>query len=147
MVTQKTDNTDNLVLKYVLVGTANTLGPEPYKQLIRTNNAYLTSVATIPVIGIPDEALELKIEICNSNNNPCFKTLKEIFLDNEWCCNIEPTETAGKILFIATKGDLDVGHQWLDENLPALFTIHLPKTGTSDPTPTIQSQNEKKPTK
>jgi len=87
----------------------NTLGPEPYKQLIHTNNAYLSSVATIPVIGIPDEALELRIETRNSDNNSCFKTLKEIFLDNEWCCNIEQTETASKILFITTKDDLDTG--------------------------------------
>jgi len=135
MATNKTDKTDNPLLKYVPVGTAHTLGPEPYKQLIRTNNAYLNSVATIPVIGIPDEALELRIETRNSDHNPCYKTLKEIFLDNEWCCNIEPTETAGKILFITTKGDLDVGRQWLDENLAALFTVHLPKNQHFRPDP------------
>jgi len=128
MATNKTDKTDNPLLKYVPVGTVHTLGPKPYKQLIQINNVYLTSVATIPVIGIPDEALELRIKTRNSNNMLCYKTLKGIFLDNEWCCNIKPTETAGKILCITTKGDLDIGRQWLDENLPALFTIHLPKT-------------------
>jgi len=107
------------------------------------NNAYLTSVATILVIGIPDKALELRIETCNSDNTQCYKTLKGIFLDNKWCCNIKPTETAGKILFITTKGDLDISRQWLNENLPALFTIHLPKICTSDPIQIIPLPNAK----
>jgi len=113
----------------------DTFGPEHYKQLIRMNNTYLNSIATIPVIGLPDDALEVKIETRNSKNNLCYKTLKDIFLDNEWCCNIEPTKLAGKMLFITTKGDLDIGQQWLDENLPALFAIHLPKNPHFTPDP------------
>jgi len=63
------------------------------------------------------------------------KTLKEIFLDNKWCANIEPTKTAGKILYIMTLSDLDTGQAWHDENLPPLFSIHLPKNAHFVPDP------------
>ncbi len=63
-----TTKTDNQLLKYIPISMESTLGPEPYKQLICANNAYLTSVATIPVIRIPDEALKLCIETCDAEH-------------------------------------------------------------------------------
>ncbi len=58
MLLQMANNkTDNPVLKYVPVGMAYTMGPEPYKQLILANNAYLSSIASIPVVGISDDTL------------------------------------------------------------------------------------------
>jgi len=122
-----TNKTDNPLLKYVPVGMANIIGPEPYKQLIRSNNAYLSSIATIPVEGITDETLELDITVHYPNKPAANKTIKEIILDNEWCINIELTETEGKIFILTTKSNLDMARQWLDENLEPIFTKHLPK--------------------
>jgi len=51
------NKTDNPMLKYVPVGMAYTMGPEPYKQLILANNAYLSSIASILVVGISDDTL------------------------------------------------------------------------------------------
>jgi len=48
-------------------------------------------------------------------------------METEWCTQIEPTQTPGRILLITTKSNLDQGRQWLDDNLPPLFTIYLPK--------------------
>jgi len=45
----------------------------------------------------------------------------------EWCTQIKPTQMPGRILLITTKSNLDQGRQWLDDNLPPLFTIYLPK--------------------
>jgi len=122
-----TTKTDNPLLKFVPVGMATTIGPEPYKQLICSNNAYLSSIATIPVEGITDETLELDITVHYPNKPAANKTIKEILLDNEWCINIEPTETEGKIFILTTKSDLDTARQWLDANLEPIFTKHLPK--------------------
>ncbi len=53
-----TNRTDNPVLKFVPVSMAYTIGPDSYKQLILAHNAYLTSLASIPVVGISDDTLE-----------------------------------------------------------------------------------------
>jgi len=119
--------TNNPLLKFVPVGMATTIGPEPYKQLICSNNAYLSLIATIPVEGITDETLELDITVHYPNKPAANKTIKEILLDNDWCINIEPTEMEGKIFILTTKSDLDAARQWLNANLEPIFTKHLPK--------------------
>jgi len=48
-------------------------------------------------------------------------------MDMEWCVQIEPMQNPGRILLLTTKSQLDTGHEWLDDNLPILFTQHLPK--------------------
>jgi len=64
MLLQMANNkTNNPVLKYVPVGTAYTIGLESYKQLILANNAYLTLLASIPVVGISDDTLKRTIPI------------------------------------------------------------------------------------
>ena len=130
-----TNKTDNPLLKYVPVGMANTLGPEAYKQLIRSNNAYLTSLATIPVEGITDETLELTIPVHYPDKPTAHKTIKNILLDNKWCINIEPTETEGKFFHYHHKVKLGqcssvAGYQ---------FTTHLRETPTQKPA--IQSKH------
>jgi len=97
--------------------------------LIQQNNVYLTSVATIAVAGIPDKALNLEIPVQQSGNWKT-QTLWEILMETEWCTQIDPTQTPGRILLITTKSNLDQGRQWLDDNLPPLFTIYLPKNPT-----------------
>jgi len=122
-----TNKMDNPLLKYVPIGMAMTIGTEAYKQLICSNNVYLTSLTTIPVEGITDKTLELTIPVHYPNKPTANKTIKEILLDNEWCINIEPTETEGKIFILTTKSDLDTAHQWLHTNLQPIFEKHLPK--------------------
>jgi len=130
-----TTRTDNPILKYVPVGMAYTIGPEHYKQLIRANNAYLTSLASIPIIGISDNTLEQTIPVQHPTLSNYRLTIKEVLLCNDWCVNIEPTETDGKIFVLTTKAKLDIARQWLDENLPVIFTHHLPKNPTFTPDP------------
>ncbi len=126
---------DNPVLKYVPVGMAYTMGPEPYKQLILANNAYLSSIASIPVVGISDDTLYRTIPVQHPTLPNHHMTIKDVLLQNEWCVNIEPMETEGKIFVLTTKPNLDVARQWLDENLPIIFTHHLPKNSTFVPDP------------
>jgi len=113
-------------IKYIPVGMATNIGSVPYMNLIQQNNVYLTSVATIAVAGIPDKALNLEIPVHQTDNRKT-QTLREILMATDWCTQIEPTQTPGRILLITTKSNLDHGRQWLDDNLPPLFTIFLPK--------------------
>jgi len=130
-----TNQTDNPILKYVLVGMAYTIGTEPYKQLILANNVYLSSIASIPVVGISDDTLECTIPVQHSTLLHHHLTIKEVLLHNDWCINIELTETDGKIFILTTKSNLDIARQWLDKNLPIIFTNHLPKNPTFTPDP------------
>jgi len=52
--------------------------------------------------------------------------IKEILLSNK-CVNIEPTQQEGKIFILTTKTNIADGRQWLNENLPPIFTNHLMK--------------------
>jgi len=62
------DTTNNPHLKYIPIGTANMIGPEPYKQLICANTAYLSSLPMIPVLGLLDAILDLCIKVQHPDN-------------------------------------------------------------------------------
>jgi len=118
------DTTNNPCLIYIPIGTANMIGLEPYKQLICANNAYLSSLATIPVLRLSDTTLNLCIKVQHPNKPKTLLTINEILLSNEWCVNIEPTQQEGKIFILTTKSDITDGQH---ENLPPIFTNHLMK--------------------
>ncbi len=48
-------------------------------------------------------------------------------MNTEWCVQIEPTQTPGRVLLVTTKAQLDIGQQWIDDNMPPIFQIYLPK--------------------
>jgi len=53
-------------------------------------------------------------------------TIHEIFQQQDWCLQVEPTQTPGKLLIVKTKAQVSTGCKWLDENLETLFKVHLP---------------------
>jgi len=121
-------------MQYVPVGTAQLLGPEPYKHLIMQNNAYLQSLATIPVLGITDTTLNNLIPV--NNGTPGAKqAIRDVLMTTDWCLQIEPTQTTGRMLLITTKSNLDTGRQWLDTNLAPIFEIYLPRNADYVPDP------------
>jgi len=120
--------------KYVAVGMANLLGPEPYMHLIRQNNAYLQTLATIPVLGFTDSTLNYTIPV-NRGIPGATQTIREILMTSDWCTQIEPTQTPGRMLLITTKSNLDTGCQWLDDNLVPIFQLYLPRNPDYEPDP------------
>jgi len=90
--------------------------------LIQQNNVYLSSVAIIAVAGNQDHTLNLDIPV-HHTLEPCkTQTLCKILMATDCCMQIKPTQTPGRILLITTKSNLDQGCQWLNDNLPPLFT-------------------------
>ena len=79
-------------MQYVPIGTAQLLGPEPYKHLIHANNAYLSSLMTIPVVGILDDMLNTCISVQHPNQPETQILIKNILLSNDWCMNLDPTK-------------------------------------------------------
>jgi len=50
-----------------------------------------------------------------------------------WCTQVEKTETPGKIIVVTTKGQIQMAWCWLDDNIPKLFNMYLPKNPTYHP--------------
>jgi len=121
-------------VQYVSVGMANLLGPVPYMHLIRQNNAYLQSLASIPVLGFTDSTLNYTIPV-NWGTPGTNQTIREILITTDWCIQIEPIQTPGRMLLITTKSNLDTGRQWLDDNLLPIFEHYLPKNPKYEPDP------------
>jgi len=113
-------------LQYVPVGLAANIGVVPYMQLIRDNNAYLMSLTAIPLQGFNDRILNYTIPTKVADNKEEFCSIREIFMDMDWCLQIEPTQNPGRILLLTTKSQLETGREWLDDNLLVLFTKYLP---------------------
>jgi len=121
--------------KYVLVRMANLLGPKPYMHLICQNNAYLQTLAMIPVLGCMDSMLNYTI-LVNRGTLGTTQTIHKILMStNWWCMQIKPMQTQGRMLLITTKSNLDTGCQWLDANLMPIFQHYLPKNPNYIPNP------------
>jgi len=113
-------------MQFVPVDMATTMGLEPYNHLICQNNAFLSTLATIPVLGFNNTMLEFMIPV--NNGAPSTKlSICKIFMSTNWCMQIEPTQTQGHMLLITTKQNLDTGCQWHDDNLHNIFQVYLPK--------------------
>ncbi len=121
-------------MQYVPISTAQLLGPEPYKHLIMQNNAYLQSLAMIPFLGITDTTLNNLIPVNNSTPG-AKQAIRDVLMMMDWCLQIEPTQTTGRMLLITTKSNLDTGCHWLDTNLAPIFEIYLPRNPDYVPDP------------
>ena len=105
------------------------------KTLIRNNNQYLKSVATIPINGIPPQTLTTEITIDEEadESDQIKMTVKNYLLSAEWCHGLEPTDRAGCYLLITTTQQLTEAREWLDDNLETMFTEHIPHYGDYTP--------------
>jgi len=97
-------------MQYVPIGTVQLIGPEPYKHLIMQNNAYLQSLVMIPVLGITDNTLN-KLIMVNNGTPGATQAIHDVLMTMDWCVQIEPTQTAGWMLLIMTKSNLDKGRE------------------------------------
>jgi len=122
-------------LQYVPVGFAATIGAASYMQLIRDHNEYLTSLTAIPLQGFNDRILNYTIPVKMADNKDKHRSIREILMATDWCTQIEPTQNPGRILLLTTRSQLETGREWLDDNLPIIFTQYLPSN------PQFQAQN------
>jgi len=98
-----------LNMNYIPVGLASNIRVTSYTQLICDNNAYLTVIASIPVISIRNTStlnLIIPVKTATGADKPC--TIQEIIMETEWCLQIEPMQTPGHILLLTTKSNIDV---------------------------------------
>jgi len=124
---------DIAYLQYTPSGLLSIIGENNYQHMITENNKYLTSITTIPIEGIDDDTLELTVLPPTAKNPTDQVSIRNIFLSNIWCLQVEPTQTPGRILLVTTKGQITAARQWIDENLAPLFTEYLTRNSAYAP--------------
>jgi len=132
-------------VQYSLCGIATIIGHSEYQNLLRENNKFFSTLATIPISGIDDSTLGSKIAVSVAQDNNAKKTLPEIFQEQAWCLQVEPTQTPGRILLVTTKAQVSAGCKWLDDNLEALFK-QLPSNSQLQQSTIIPTRLDKIPT-
>jgi len=111
-------------------GAVHLLGPQIYEQILKDNNFFLTTVATIPVnleygawFAVIDPATTSEVDPIS---------LHEHLIRKPWFLRIE---SAGlhKCLIVTTKPNLPAAREWVDTNLVPLIRKSIPPG--HDPSP------------
>jgi len=109
---------------FIPKGAAYLLGPQTYEQILRENNFFLTTVATIPVnlaydawfaIIDPNQAAETDEPV----------SLYDHLVRKPWFLRIESVAKT-KCLLITTKPNLPEARAWIDENLEPMIRKSIP---------------------
>jgi len=121
--------------KFIPAGLANVIGTETMTSIICSNNQYLKSITTVPINGLPADALKIKITITDDTpeKDKVPITVHDYLLNTEWCHGLESTEHEGRYLLITTHSQIAEAREWLDENLESLFVDYLPNYGNFTP--------------
>jgi len=122
-------NNDHRDGVFVPKGAVHLLGPQTYEQVLKDNNFFLTTVATIP-INLTYGAWFAVIDTThNSETEPI--SLHDHLLRKPWFLRIESVDR-NKCLLITTKTNLPEARAWVDNNLEVLIRKSIPE-GTEQP--------------
>jgi len=109
---------------FIPTGAVHMLGPEAYTNLLCDNNAFIDSVATVPIGDFQHETLDIPYS-CDANTDIDQTTLTDTILEQPWCLSIERTTTPNKVLVLTTKGQLATARDWVDNTLPVIYKQHI----------------------
>jgi len=109
---------------FVPTGAVHVIGPEAYSTLIRDNNAFLTSVTTIPLGDFQHDTLDIPFSLDKSTDIDQ-TTLYELIMEQDWCISVEKTITTNKVLLVTTRGQLQAAWKWFDEVFPTIYEENI----------------------
>jgi len=104
-------------------GAAYLLGPQTYGQIMRDNNFFLTTVATVPVNLEYDAWFAIINPHQTSDTDPV--SLYDHLLKQLWFLRIESV-TKNKCLVVTTKSNLHEARAWIDANLETMIRKSIP---------------------
>ncbi len=111
-------------------GAVHLLGPQTYGQVLKDNNFFLTTVATVPInleYGAWFAILDTTI---TSETEPV--TLHDHLLRKSWFLRIESVDRH-KCLIVTTKSNLPEARAWFDTNLEVLIRKSIPADSDQPP--------------
>ncbi len=104
-------------------GAVHLIGPSTYEQVLKENNFFLTTIATIP-INLEYNAWFAVIDpAATSENDPV--SLHDHLLRKPWFLRIESVDRH-KCFIVITKTNLPEAREWFDTNLEALIRKSIP---------------------
>jgi len=103
---------------FVPKGAAYLLGPQTYEQVLKENNFFLTTVATIPINMEYDAWFAIIDPNAQSETEPL--SLHDYLIRQPWFLRIESVARK-KCLLVTTKSNLPEARAWIDENLERLI--------------------------
>jgi len=124
---------------FVPKGAVPLLGPQTYEQILKDNNFFLTTVATVP-INLEYHAWFVMInETLASDTDPL--SLYDHLLRKPWFLQIEEVDRH-KCLLVTTKPNLPEAREWVDNNLEPLIRQSIP-AGINPPTSQLPRRLDK----
>jgi len=104
-------------------GAAYLLGPQTYAQIMRDNNFFLTTMATIPV-NLEYDAWFAVIDPHQTSNTDLV-SLYDHLLRQPWFLRVESV-AKNKCLVVTTKSNLQAAREWIDSNLETMIRKSIP---------------------
>jgi len=108
---------------FVPKGAIHLLGPQTYEQILKDNNFFLTTVATIPV-NLEYNAWFAVIDPFNTTETDLI-SLHDHLIRKPWFLRIE-SATPNKCLIVTTKTNLPEARAWIDANLEPMIRKSIP---------------------
>jgi len=104
-------------------GAVHLIGPSTFEQVLKENNFFLTTVATVPV-NLQYEAWFAVIDANQmSDTEPI--SIHDHLLRQPWFIQLESV-TRNKTLLVTTKSNLTAAREWLDANLEPMIRKSIP---------------------
>jgi len=108
---------------FVPKGAVHLLGPQTYEQILKDNNFFLTTVATVP-INLEYRAWFVPITVDNASENDPL-SLYDHLMRKPWFLRIEEVDRR-KCIIVTTKPNLPEAREWTDNNLEPLIRQSIP---------------------
>jgi len=108
---------------YLPKGAVHLLGPTTFEQVLKENNFFLTTVATVPV-NLEFAAWFAVID-ANDTSETVAISLHDHLLRQPWFLRLESI-TRNKTLVVTTKSNLTAARAWINENLEVMIRKSIP---------------------
>jgi len=120
-------------------GAIHLLGPTTYEQVLKDNNFFLTTVATIP-INLEHRAWYAVVDPTAPSDSELI-SLYDHLIRKPWFLRIEEVDRR-KCLLVTTKPNLPAAREWIDTNLELLIRKSIPE-GIDPPSSQLPCQLDK----
>jgi len=118
-----TTNNDQRDGVFLPKGAVHLLGPSTYEQVLKDNNFFLTTIATVPINLEYGAWFAVIDSTTTSDNDPV--SLHDHLLRKSWFLRIESVDRH-KCLIVTTKHNLPEARTWFDTNLETLIRKSIP---------------------
>jgi len=111
---------------FVPTGAVHLIGAEAYTNLLCANNEFLQSITTVPMGDFQHETLKIPFSLDKDTDINQMNLLK-LISEQTWCISVEKSLTPNKVIFVTTKGQIQIARKWTDD-VPPTFTNNTLQT-------------------